>query len=216
MLITVVAATISYRATSADPANAYAFVPAQEVPLVDRSLHDSNFGFDRAFAPAMSAMIITNNVRVDALAFAGGITAGILTLYIIGSNGLMLGTLGALFAARGFGTDFWATIAPHGVIELFSIQVAGAAGLHPRGGHRAAGPGARRVDALTAGATRAWTLMLGRRGMLVVAGTIEGVRLTAAPLGRRALCDRRLTAVALAVYLVFAGRQPAIRADRAP
>jgi len=54
VLITVVTAAISYRATSVDPANAYAFVPAGQVPLVERSLHDSNFGFDRAFAPAMS------------------------------------------------------------------------------------------------------------------------------------------------------------------
>jgi uncharacterized membrane protein SpoIIM required for sporulation len=214
VLITVVTATISYRATSADPANAYAFVPAGQVPLVERSLHDSNFGFDRAFAPAMSAMIITNNVRVDALAFAGGITAGILTLYIIGSNGLMLGTLGAVFAGRGFGTDFWATIAPHGVIELFAIQIAGAAGLILGAGIVRPGR-ARRIDALTANAARALTLMLGVAGLLVVAGTIEGF---VSP--QRLSIDVRfsigaLTAVALTAYLVFAGRKGDLTADRA-
>jgi len=73
-VLTVVTGAISYRLTFADPANAYAFVPARSVPLVERSLHDSNFGFDRAFAPAMSALIVTNNIRVAATAFAGGIT----------------------------------------------------------------------------------------------------------------------------------------------
>jgi uncharacterized membrane protein SpoIIM required for sporulation len=177
-------------------------------------LHDSNFGFDRAFAPAMSAMIITNNIRVDAMAFAGGITAGILTLYIIGSNGLMLGTLGAVFAARGFGTDFWATIAPHGVIELFAIQIAGAAGLILGAGIVRPGR-ARRIDALTANAARALTLMLGVAGLLVIAGTIEGF---VSP--QRLSTDVRfsigaLTAVALTAYLAFAGRKRDVTEDRA-
>jgi len=214
VLITVVTAAISYRATSIDPANAYAFVPAQQVPLVERSLHDSNFGFDRAFAPAMSALIITNNIRVDALAFAGGITAGILTLYIVGSNGLMLGTLGAVFAARGFGTDFWATIAPHGVIELFAIQIAGAAGLILGAGIVRPGR-ARRIDALTANAARALTLMLGVAGLLLVAGTIEGfVSPQRLSTGVR-LAIGALTAVALAAYLGFAGRKRDATEDRA-
>ncbi len=214
MLITLGTAAVSYRATTADPANAYAFVPAAQIPLVDRSLHDSNFGFNRAFAPAMSALIITNNIRVDLMAFAGGITAGILTLYIIGSNGLVLGTLGATFAARGFGTDFWATIAPHGAIELFSIQVAGAAGLILAAGIVRPGR-ARRIDALRVNAARAMTLMLGVAGMLVVAGTIEGF---VSP--QRLSVDVRLsigalTAVALIAYFAFAGRGSDATADRA-
>ena len=206
VLITCVTAGVSYRATRTDPANAYAFVSAAQVPVVNRSLHDSNFGFDRAFAPAMSTMIVTNNVRVAALAFGGGITAGVLTLYIIGSNGLMLGTLGALFAQRGFGTDFWATIAPHGAIELFAIQIAGGAGLILAAGIVRPGR-ARRADALRANAARALTLMLGVSGLLVIAGTIEGF---VSP--QRLSIDVRLaigalTALVLAGYLTFAGRR---------
>jgi uncharacterized membrane protein SpoIIM required for sporulation len=205
VLITCVTAVVSYRATSADPANAYAFVSAAQVPVVDRSLHDSNFGFDRAFAPAMSTMIVTNNVRVAALAFAGGITAGILTLYIIGSNGLMLGTLGALFAHRGFGADFWATIAPHGVIELFAIQVAGAAGLILAAGIVRPGR-ARRIDALRANAARALTLVLGVAGLLVIAGTIEGFVSPQRLSIEVRIAAGALTAVALLAYFAFAGR----------
>ena len=39
----------------------------------------------------------------------------------------MFGGVGALFTNAGFGADFWATVAPHGVIELTAIQIAGAA-----------------------------------------------------------------------------------------
>jgi uncharacterized membrane protein SpoIIM required for sporulation len=204
-LLTIVAAAVSYRATATDPANAYAFVPASAVPLVERSLHDSNFGFDRAFAPAMSTMIITNNIRVAAVAAAGGITAGVLTLFVIGTNGLMIGTLGALFAQRGFGPDFWATIAPHGVIELSAIQIAGGAGLVFAAGIVRPGR-ARRIDALRANAARVGTLVLGVAGLLIIAGIIEGF---VSP--QRLAPDVRLTigvvtAIVLTGYLVFAGR----------
>jgi uncharacterized membrane protein SpoIIM required for sporulation len=213
VLLTLGTAVISYRATSADALNAYAFVPSSAVPLVDRSLHDSNFGFDRAFAPAMSAMVITNNIKVAAFAFAGGLTAGILTLFIIGSNGLLLGTLAALFAQRGFGDDFWATIAPHGVIELSAIQIAGGAGLILAAGIVRPGR-ARRIDALTVNAARALTLALGVAGLLVIAGTIEGFvspqRLSPAV----RLEIGALTAIVLAAYLTFAGREHVIP-DRA-
>ena len=214
VLLTLVTAAISYNATSVNAANAYAFVSPSMVPLVDRSLHDSNFGFDRAFSPAMSTMIITNNIKVAAVAAAGGITAGLLTLYIIGFNGLMVGTLGALFAARGFGLDFWATIAPHGVIELSAIQIAGGAGFILGAGIVRPGR-ARRADALRANGARALTLVLGVAGLLVVAGLIEGF---ISP--QRLSPDVRITigaftGIVLAAYLGFAGRKPDVKSDRA-
>ena len=214
VLLTVVTAAISYVSTAAKPANAYAFVPPQMVPLVQKSLHDSNFGFDRTFAPLMSTEIITNNVRVSAVAAAGGITAGLMTIYIIGFNGLMLGTLGALFAARGFGLDFWATIAPHGVIELSAIQIAGGAGLILGAGLVRPGR-ARRGDALRENARRTLTLVLGVSAMLVVAGLIEGFVSPQRLSSEVRLTIGGLTAVALATYLLFAGREPRVKSDRA-
>jgi len=203
---------LSYALTLAHPANAYAFVPASLVPTVTRSLHDTNFGFNRAYAPAMSAMIITNNVRVSAIAFAGGATAGITTVAVIGFNGLMVGTLAALYARRGLGADFWATIAPHGVIELSAIHIAGGAGLVLAAGLVLPGR-RRRIDAFAAHARRAGTLIAGVAAMLVVAGLIEGFispqRLPGTVRGGVGL----LTAVLLVTYLGFAGRDP--RLERA-
>ncbi|HTW84831.1 MAG TPA: stage II sporulation protein M [Candidatus Sulfotelmatobacter sp.] len=207
-LLTVVAAIVAYTAVAHDPANARALLPGMSLPAVDKALHDSNFGFDRANSPAVASAIITNNVRVAAIAFAGGMTAGILTGWIILENGLMVGVYGALFAQHGFGADFWATIAPHGVIELTSIQIAGGAGLLLAGGYVRPGR-ARRRDALLLAARRAATLIGGVALLLCVAGTIEGF---ISP-QRLSIPAREeigaVTGVLLLAYLVLAGRSRA-------
>ena len=196
---------VAYWQVARDANNAYAFLPAEEIPAIAKSLHDSNFGFDRTFAPAMSSLIITNNIKVAMIAFAGGMTLGVLTLWEILNNGLMVGGLGALFAAKGFGTDFWATIAPHGVIELTSIQIAGAAGLLLA--QAIVAPGRkRRADALRDNARRAGTLMIGVAGLLVVAGTIEGFVTPQRTSELVRFGIGGLTAVLLTAYLGFAGR----------
>ncbi len=205
-LVTVVSALIAYASVSADAANVHALLPGMPLPTFDKGLHDTNFGFDRAFSPTVASEVITNNVRVAAIAFAGGMTAGLLTGWIILENGLMVGALGAMYAHAGFGPDFWATIAPHGVIELSAIQIAGGAGLVLAGGYLRPGR-ARRSDALIAAARRAGTLVMGVALMLLVAGTIEGfVTPQRLPISGRALIGA-ITAVGLILYLVGAGAQ---------
>jgi uncharacterized membrane protein SpoIIM required for sporulation len=208
----VLAAIVAYWLVSERPANVYALLPDAEIPVITKSLHDSNFAFDRNFAPAMSSLIITNNIRVAMEAFAGGIaTLGILTLWAILNNGLMVGALAALFTGRGFGLDFWATIAPHGVIELTSIQIAGAAGLQLALAVIAPGR-LRRIDALKAAGRRAGVLMIGVAGLLVIAGTIEGFVTPQRTTEVFRIGVGVLTAVLLGTYLSLAGRQP----DREP
>jgi uncharacterized membrane protein SpoIIM required for sporulation len=203
---------VAYWLVSAHPANAYALMSAEQIPTITKSLHDSNFGFDRSYAPAMSTMIITNNIKVAMIAFAGGMTLGVLTLWAILNNGLMVGGLGALFASKGFGTDFWATIAPHGVIELTSIQIAGAAGLLLA--QAIVAPGRlRRIDALKANARRAGVLMIGVAGLLVIAGTIEGFVTPQRTTEIFRFGVGALTAVLLTAYLGLAGRKKASAAS---
>jgi uncharacterized membrane protein SpoIIM required for sporulation len=214
--LTVAATVIAYVLVRNQPGDAYALLPSSLVPdSIRKSLHDSNFAVDAGFAPAMSAMIVANNVKVSIIAFAGSVTLGALTLYIIAFNGLMLGGLAALFTNAGFGADFWATIAPHGVIELTAIQIAGAAGLLIAAG--ALFPGRRRRrDVLVANARRAGTLILGVGSMLIVAGTIEAfVSPRRLPISAREAIGL-LTAVALLLYFAGSGRRAsAATTDRA-
>ena len=210
--ITVVSALVAYASVWNDPANAHALLPGMPLPPVTKALHDSNFGFDRAYSPEVASEIVTNNVRVAAIAFAGGITAGLLTGWIILTNGLMVGVLGALYQKAGFGPDFWATIAPHGVIELSAIQIAGGAGLLLAAGYLRPGR-ARRADAMVRAARRAATLVIGVTLLLCVAGTIEGFispqRLSIPVRGTFGA----ITAIALLTYLLGAGSKKAARLD---
>lgn len=213
--ITVAAAIVAYVLVLVHPGDAYALLPDQIIPPeIKKSLHDSNFAFDPATSPLMATAIITNNIKVAAIAFGGCATLGLLTVQIILFNGLMLGATGALFTNAGFGADFWATVAPHGVIELTAIQIAGAAGLLVSAGVLAPGR-LRRRDAIVRAGRRAGVLIAGVFSMLCVAGTIEGffspLRLPASV----RIAFGVLTAAALLLYFGFAGREAA-RADRAP
>jgi len=173
--LTVVWAAVAYAIVAHDPSNAYALLPEEIVPAhITKSLHDSNFAFTPNASAMMSSLIITNNIRVAFLTFAAGIvTVGVGTIYLIIFNALMLGALGALFAHAGFGPDFWATVAPHGVIELTAIQIAGGAGLLIAAGVLLPGR-LRRRDAIALNSRRAGVLIAGVTAMLCVAGSIEG------------------------------------------
>jgi uncharacterized membrane protein SpoIIM required for sporulation len=205
--ITVVCSVVAYSVIRSHPAEAYSLLAKEMIPdTIKKSLHDSNFGFDRSFSPMMSALIITNNIKVSVIAFAGSITLGALTVYIIADNGLMLGGLAALFTNAGFGYDFWATIAPHGIIELTAIQISGAAGLliaaavvFPQR--------VRRRDAIVINSRRAGTLILGVASMLIVAGTIEGFISPQRWPPELRIGIGTVTAVALAAYFGLAGRR---------
>lgn len=175
IVLTILWALVAYAVVARNPADAYALLPESIVPAhITKSLHDSNFAFGSSESAAMSSFIITNNIRVAIMAFAAGIvTLGAGTIYLIVFNALMLGALGALFAQAGFGPDFWATVAPHGFIELTAIQIAGGAGLVIAAGVLFPGR-LRRRDSISIAGRRAGVLIAGVAAMLCVAGTIEG------------------------------------------
>jgi uncharacterized membrane protein SpoIIM required for sporulation len=69
-----------------------------------------------------------NNIKVSFLTFIGGFIAGIPTLYLLWSNGIMLGSFQYMFFANGLGIQSILVIWIHGTIEISSIIIAGAAG----------------------------------------------------------------------------------------
>ena len=76
----------------------------------------------------MFVRIAFNNIRVAFITFIGGFTLGIVTLNLLWSTGIMLGSFQYLFFANGLGTQSLFVIWIHGTIEISSIIIAGAAG----------------------------------------------------------------------------------------
>jgi uncharacterized membrane protein SpoIIM required for sporulation len=156
-----------------DPAVAVGLVPAEfrEVVEVERQWEDLPAGEQAQFSSA----VLTNNIRVAATAFAGGITAGIVTVLMLLFNGTLLGTIAGLMIESGNGDGFVTLVAGHGVLELSCIVVAGAAGL--RLGWAIVDPGrATRTVALVREGRASILLVLGTAPWLVVAGILEGFR----------------------------------------
>ena len=123
----------------------------------------------------------------------------------------MVGAYSAPFAHAGFGADFWATIAPHGVIELSAIQIAGGAGLVMAGGYLRPGRGRRR-DALVRRRT-AGRDADDRRGADALRGRHDrGLHLPAAAADPGAGAIGAITALVMVAY--FAGRRATPIASR--
>ena len=123
--------------------------------------------------PLASSGITINNLSVSFAAIAGGITAGIYTIFIMAFNGLSIGVIATLVGQNNLAYPFWAFVFPHGALELPAIFLAGGAGLLI--GKAIVFPGQyRRIDALKRNGVKAARLLLGIIPMLVIAGAIEG------------------------------------------
>jgi uncharacterized membrane protein SpoIIM required for sporulation len=122
--------------------------------------------------PLASTSIQTNNITVTFLAFAGGVLAGLGTLFVLASNGLSIGMVMSLCIKHRF-WDIPIFVTAHGVIELTAIFIAGGAGLMV--GKALLMPGdLKRSDAVVTNGILAVKLLMGCIPMLVVAGLIEG------------------------------------------
>ncbi|MEA3319341.1 MAG: stage II sporulation protein M [Bacillota bacterium] len=171
MLLFTIGGLGSYFAVLYDPLYLYSILPGDMAQNFDpEKLGDSDGMVD---APVMSASILTNNIQVAILAFAGGITFGLLTVYVLIYNGIIVGAIAALFWHYDKTYEFWAYIVPHGMIELTAIFIAGGAGLLM--GYKLFVPGEySRGYQLKWNAKRSVQLLLGTIPLFIIAGIIEG------------------------------------------
>jgi uncharacterized membrane protein SpoIIM required for sporulation len=122
----------------------------------------------------LAALVMTNNIQVAFLAFAGGMLLSLFTIYVLVFNGLILGGVLALMQVYGHAAPLWEFVSGHGVLELSEITMAGGSGLML--GYAVVQPGLlSRRNALSEAARKAVTLMLGSLPLLVIAGIIEGL-----------------------------------------
>lgn len=171
MILFILGGLAGYISVLNDPLHIYSIIPIEMAKSVDPEALGTN---NAAINPSlMSAEIMTNNIQVAILAFAGGITFGILTVYLLIYNGLIIGALASLFWHYGKSYEFWAFIAPHGMIELIAIFIAGGAGLLM--GYKLFTPGIySRTYQLKRQAKRSVQLFLGTIPLFIIAGIIEG------------------------------------------
>ena len=135
--------------------------------------HDFAAYYSSAPASEFAASVFSNNVLVAFVAFALGILLCVGTLYVLVVNGANLGVALGLFAAVGQQPKFWGLVLPHGLLELTSVFIAGAAGL--RLGWTLIDPGDRpRLAALAEEGRRTVVIVVGLILTFGVAGAIEG------------------------------------------
>ena len=201
------AAAVGYAIVYINPDMAEQLLPAQMqnlIPIIKRG--EMWTDIPAQMRSIASSFIMTNNIQVAFLAFAGGVLFGLLSGYVLLFNGLTLGVIGALCQRYGLALPLWSFVLPHGVIELSVIFIAGGSGLML--GHALLSPGLhRRRDALAQAAQKAVRLIIGSVPLLVIAGTIEGFISPSGlhPWGKIGI--GLLTGAGLYGYLLLAGRK---------
>lgn len=204
-----VPAVVSYVGVARHPEVAAEFLPREILDRAELAAATPGSAYVEIpdmYRPLAATAIIANNVQVALGAFALGVTLGIGTTLILLLNGIAIGGVTGLFAAKGVAGALMAFVAPHGVLELTAIAVAGGAGLLIGGGLLLGGPGGRRATVVR-NARRAITLMAGVIFLLIVAGLIEGL---VSPRSDRPLSWKLAisgaTAVVMLAWLAFGGR----------
>ena len=171
-------AAIAYTAVVQDPSVASVFIPAGMLDRAEDGVRRAKTGRGyisdpELFRPVMATSIIANNVQVTFAAFAMGIAFGIGTVIVLVTNGVSLGGVFGLYASKGIASLLLKFVAPHGVLELTAICIAGGAGFLLAAGLLV--PGNRpRGEALRENGRRAIRLVAASTVLLLVAGTLEG------------------------------------------
>jgi len=193
-LIILLGALTSYSLVSSNPEWYYNFVdegmssgrdPRASAEYLQSTLgHGAGAGKGESGLHIFATYLFTHNSRVSILSFALGFAFGVPTMMLEFYQGIGLGAMMAVFAAKGLGFDFGGWLFIHGTTELFAAALSGAAGL--RIGTAVVFPGARgRLEAAAAAGRNAGKVMIGVILMLLAAGLLEGF-------GRQLITDTML------------------------
>jgi uncharacterized membrane protein SpoIIM required for sporulation len=167
-----------------------------------RTARDASTDFE------MFGFYVFNNVSIAFRCFAGGLLAGLFTIFSLVFNGLLFGVVEMRLVQAGLGENFYSFVIGHSGFELGAIVLAGAAGL--RLGASLIAPGRRsRVEAMRHAGRSLIGMVCGLAVMLVIAALIEAfwspLRL---PFPLKLSVGAVLILLPLA-YFIFAGRDHA-------
>lgn len=133
--------------------------------------------------------LTANNTKVAAYTYTSGFLAGIPPILIMVDNGIMLGTFHYYLYEKGVLNEAMWVIWIHGVLEIWAIIIAGAAGLILGGGILFPGTYTR-LQSLRISAKRSFKIAISTIFILIISGFIEGsvTRFTQMPmLGKYAI-----------------------------
>jgi len=120
----------------------------------------------------MFGFYIRHNIGIAFQCFAGGLFAGIGSLFYLIYNGAIIGAVAGYLTERGHGPTFWAFVVTHSAFELTAIVLSGGAGL--KIGYSLVAPGRlSRVQSLVAATRNCAPIVAGAAGMLLIAAALE-------------------------------------------
>ena len=161
-----------------------------------------------AVPPAVSSSFIaTNNLSVAITAWAGGALAGVLTVWVVINNGLMLGSIIGVTLHYSMAHRLFEFIAAHGPLELSLILVAATAGLVLGRGMVVAEDLPRRV-VLNRAARESLTLLAGTLPWFVLLGIVEGL---ISPSTQLSLAFKAAVGLSLEALFLIAALNPFLR-----
>ncbi len=154
----------------------------------------------------MGGFYVYHNVGIALRAFGAGLLFGLVTMYVLFSNGITIGTIAGFLISQGHGGAFLSFVISHGAFELTAICVAGGAGLML--GNAIVHPGQRtRWESLRVRGSEAVQIAGGAVVMLMIAALVEAFWSPAAiPALYKYLVGGMLW-VLVALYLSVVGRE---------
>ena len=111
----------------------YGYAESIEMPAMADEIvvtfQSSTTELDSSMPALLSWQIFFNNLKVCLILFIGGVTFGVVTLFVLVSNGYVIGSISSVML-RGYDVSvFAATLVPHGIFEIAAILMAAALGL---------------------------------------------------------------------------------------
>ena len=159
-----------------DPGFILHLLDAEQVRSFDRMYGDTSQSLGRE-RPAdtdwqMFGYYVMHNIGLGFQCFAGGLFAGLGSIFFLAFNGLMLGGVAAYLTSTGHANNFFSFVVTHAAFELTAIVLAGAAGL--RLGHAWLAPGGlARLESVKLAARDSIVVVYGVVLMLLVAALLE-------------------------------------------
>lgn len=122
---------------------------------------------------AFASFLFTHNAAIGMMAFALGFAFGIPVVLLMFYNGMVIGSMAAVYATRSLSLEFWAWLCIHGTTEILAILLCGGAGFMLGGG--LAFPGrVSRLDNLARQGRFAGRIVIGAVVLFFVAALLEG------------------------------------------